>query len=172
MPVSERGNIAPVLRYIENAEGPLNILDVGCGSGRYGAAIKNDKEINCSFLAAIEIWEQYITYEMRNIYDVIHIGDARECLQKFSVFRWNFILLLDILEHMTIGEAQKLFIQAARLSPCVIFSVPTKPYPQGVIRGNPHEVHVTQYDEALVYETFHDVTLLRRGKHTGVFVKE
>lgn len=148
---------------------PKRILDVGCGYGTYGRLARAILHDDVS-LTGVEVWQPYIeAYRLRDVYDDVLERDART----LTTFDYDMIIFGDVLEHMTVGEAQTLWRHSCQQSPCVWISIPIVPYEQGAVNGNPFEQHIIpDYSIASVLERFPGITQFRAFPITGAFVYE
>lgn len=78
---------------------PKNMLDIGCGAGKYGKIaqqiIPNTKRIG------IEVEEKYIEkFELRSLYDEMRVGYASEVLNKDVNETFDLVVIGDCIEHM------------------------------------------------------------------------
>jgi SAM-dependent methyltransferase len=144
---------------------PVSVLDIGPGVGTYAKLLA---ELPIERITGIEIYEPYVhTYRLRDYYDEIVLGDAREV--EFP--EADVVILGDVAEHMSEDEALLLWKKAraaARLA--VYLSIPVVHYPQGEIEGNPHEVHVVEdWDHDKVLATFPGIGESWTGTEVGVY---
>jgi len=108
-------------------------LDVGACDGKWGKLL-NDYLI----MDAIEIYKDNIgKHKLNNIYRKVYLGDIRE----FTFNHYDLIIFGDVLEHMSVEDAQKVLAYAWDRCRDLIVAVPY----QWVNRshyGNPWEVHI------------------------------
>lgn len=144
MPYSS-GNGKAHIRRIINKIKPKTALDIGCGSGTYAKMFPHLE------WTGVEIWGPYVEkYGLRDLYPTLHNVDAREWE---PTQRYDVVFLGDVLEHMTIQEAQDL-VKKLKYPTTVIISIPIGPYPQGEYDGNPYEKHIT---DNWTVDEFHSV---------------
>jgi hypothetical protein len=151
--------------YALASAGPVSVLDIGPGVGTYAKLLAGPE---VSRLTGVEIFEPYVhTYRLRDYYDEIIIGDAREVELPAA----DVVILGDVAEHMTVDEAQDLWQRcgdAARRA--VYLSIPIVHYPQGEIEGNPHEHHVVDdWEHDGVLEAFPGIGEWWLGAEVGVY---
>ncbi len=168
MPYSNPENIEWVTWALELKQ-PKTILDIGPGAGKYGKLAKEtlpNVETTC-----VEIWAPYVSkFSLHDIYDVVHISDARIYQPQFV---YDMTILGDVLEHMSRAEAVALWKKTMRYSRSAIISIPIIHYPQGDFDGNPFEVHVEDHwthEEVLNY--FPGITGYRTFDTVGVYIAE
>lgn len=110
------------------------ILDIGAGQGSYSMWLR-DKFYN---IDAIEIYTPYVDlFSLHDLYRNVFIADACE----FNYTPYNVYILGDVLEHMLIGQAQKLLATLSALGGEIIVSVPYLTA-QGAAMNNIYEVHL------------------------------
>lgn len=122
------------------------ILDMGAGGGTYGYYFQ-DKNYN---IDAVELWQESIDQLNRfgwykNIY--------QEDIRNFNYPRsYDLIIFGDVLEHLTIEDAQKVLKEAEKHTKAIMVAVPYN-YEQGAYYGNEAERHL-QPD--LTYKLFNE----------------
>ena len=105
------------------------ILDVGPGAGTYGSMLKHLD------IEALEIHPPYIQmFKLDEIYKKIHIGDIR----KFDIRPYDYIIMGDVLEHLTQNEATEVLNRMYNKK--VMVAVPYL-FEQGEEMGNIYETH-------------------------------
>ena len=70
-------------------------------------------------------------------YKTVYHADIRD----FAYSAYDLIILGDIIEHLTVPDAQKVLAYAAERCADMVVAVPFL-YHQGAIYGNPYEVHI------------------------------
>ena len=133
MPFSSNNGKSYIKHIIEKLN-PKTALDIGCGSGTYAKMFPRIK------WTGVEIWEQYVEkYNLRNLYQEIHIADART----WEVDKdYDVVFMGDVLEHMQVDEARNLLGKFSKET-TIIVSIPIGAYPQDEYEGNPYERHIT-----------------------------
>lgn len=112
-----------------------SVLDIGCGHGYYPKLLK-DHFINK--MDGVEIWEQYIKeYELHNLYNNIYNTNILD----FKFDYYNFIILGDILEHLSREDAVSLIEYLCARCDEILVVVPYN-LPQDVVNNNIYEVHL------------------------------
>ena len=72
MPFSSDNCKKEIRSFIEGRP-HATILDIGCGAGAYARMFPESK------VTGVEIWQPYIEqYNLRHIYDELHVEDARK----------------------------------------------------------------------------------------------
>jgi len=139
MPVSnDRWNGGPsyrtlVLKYIrENINSAATVLDVGPGVGTYAKLLNEYRNMD-----AVEIWEPYIEeYGLRAIYRNIYIANIVE----FDFEWYDLIIMGDVLEHLTVEDAQNVITKIVPRCKELLVGVPYECPQTG--RINKYERHM------------------------------
>lgn len=136
MPRSDTSNRPWVTRKIAELK-PKTFLDIGAGEGTYGTLVKEHSPETVRH--GVEIWAPYVkTYGLEDIYDKIYVCDARI----FFDYKYDLVILGDVLEHMTRDDAVELWSKISSSARAAIISIPIIYLPQGEEEGNPYETHV------------------------------
>lgn len=108
------------------------ILDVGAGSGKFGKMLGKGWRID-----AIEAHKPYIEqFGLRDLYKHVGCQDIRDDLA--VVAQYNVVILGDVLEHLSVSDAQDLLRRCEHAH--VLVAVPFN-YEQGAVGGNEYERH-------------------------------
>jgi hypothetical protein len=145
--------------------GPLTVVDVGPGVGTYAKLLAGP---DVSRIVGIEVWEPYVrTYRLHEYYDEIILGDIRQV----PIPATDVVILGDVAEHMTAGEAQEVWRRcAAAARRAVYLSIPIVHYPQHPIEDNPYEVHVEEdWSHEKVLARFDGIGASWAGQEVGVY---
>lgn len=135
MPFSHGYFKQDVKRWIlKNITRATRVLDVGPGCGTYSKLIRQyGYQIDC-----IEIWEPYIAeYSLKDQYDNVFLGD----IMTFDIANYQFLILGDILEHLSFSNASNLIYNIEKNSKKCIIAVPYL-HEQGAYGGNVYETHL------------------------------
>lgn len=94
-----------VVRFVlEDIKAGMNVLDVGCGTGRLGGVLKT--KVDC-FITGIEISKEAACIA-KEAYDEVMIMDLERLINHYPEFKsekkYNYIIFADILEHVTKPE--------------------------------------------------------------------
>lgn len=145
---------------------PASILDIGPGAGTYAQLLRPVLDPATKF-HAIEIHEPYVErFGLRDLYDRIDIGDARTV--KFP--RLDVVILGDVLEHLTLSEAEDVWFKARAAAKLAVFlSIPIVPYPQGECEGNPHEAHIETWSHDRVMTELDGIKEFATHSEIGVY---
>jgi hypothetical protein len=132
---------------------PNSLLDVGVGFGKYGVLSREYLELWdgrgkygewTKRIDGIEIFEKYLTPLHDYVYDHIYIGNALDIVPTLD-FRYDLILLIDVLEHFSYDEGVKLLGACFQKSRNVLLSTPKEVSSQEDAFGNPYETHRSQW---------------------------
>ena len=149
MPTSQWANITPLLDIIMDlSPRPGRVLDVGVGFGKFGFLCKeyltfwDRPEPNSQVrVDGIEAFPDYLGPIQQEIYNSLHIGDARDLLPRFPDDEYDLVLLIDVLEHFTRGDGLNVLSECRRIGKVVIVCTPSWFFPQQDAFGNPYERH-------------------------------
>lgn len=141
----------------------LLILDAGAGCGTYG------KLLSPSFdtIDACEIFEPYIDeFNLKGIYRNVF----NENILNFNYKDYDYIIFGDIIEHLSVEDAQKILTDISREHIHCMVAIPYT-MEQGEVGGNVYETHL-QPD--LTHEIFLDryinMRLLFKNEYYGLYV--
>ena len=111
------------------------LLDIGCGCGTYAKMFPD------ADWTGVEVWEPYVEkYSLDTMYSNLYIEDA--CIWE-PMAHYDVAFAGDVLEHMSLKQAQGLIEKLKGCADTVVVSIPIGYYPQGEYEGNPFEAHVT-----------------------------
>lgn len=117
---------------LNNFNTQTTILDIGAGSGTYSNVLSEYKNID-----AVEIYEPYIEkYDLRHKYKNVFLSNATD----FDFEYYDIIIMGDILEHLSIEDAQKLINRLYDKCIQLIISIPFQMKQYGL--GNGYEDHI------------------------------
>lgn len=110
------------------------ILDVGAGGGTYGYYLGVGYN-----LEAVELWPESIQ-ALQNAahYTKVHAIDIRDFKYEHD---YDLIIFGDVLEHLTISDAQRVLQEAEKHTKYILIGVPYM-LPQEAIYGNVAEEHL------------------------------
>jgi SAM-dependent methyltransferase len=147
---------------------PRRILDVGPGVGTYTNLLR--PLLPGSHWTGLEIHRPYAErYELADLYDELTIGDVR-AFDWCAAGDWDLVIFGDVLEHLDLPDAMRVWRKARRHSRHVLASLPIVEYPQGECDGNPHESHRVTYDHALAMRAFPGIAEHATGRQIGVYL--
>lgn len=143
----------------QNVNQSTKILDVGPGFGIYGLMLVGYD------VDAVEIHQPYIDmFNLNALYINVHIGDIRE----FDISEYEYIIMGDILEHLTTEEALQ-FLNKCK-DKKVMVAVPYM-FEQGEEFGNIYETHhQSDLTEDIMLERYPMLNLLFGDGHYGYFI--
>ena len=120
--------------FIDNVPERTRILDVGPGQGTYADLLK---DLGYR-MDAVEVWAPYVEqFELRKKYDNVYIADIRE----FDVEDYDFIILGDVLEHLSTEDAQRLIDNIFFSEKECLVAIPYMMPQDGEEYGNEYETH-------------------------------
>lgn len=137
-------------------------LDVGACDGEYFDLLGDYLTMD-----AVEIWEPNIEkHDLKSKYRMVYADDIR----KLRYGDYDIVIFGDVIEHMTVEEAQAVIEYAKAHAKMVIVAVPYK-FKQDAIYGNPYEVHIQDdLTEDLFMERYKGFTLEIPFYNYGYFV--
>jgi len=139
----------------------IKILDVGPGSGTYADILPTFK-MDC-----IEIFERYVSdYDLKTKYNQIFIGN----ILNLDCSGYEFLILGDILEHLSIKDSTKLLNRLEALSIKCLVAVPYQ-YIQDEMFGNKHEKHLQEdLTPQIIKERYPSLNLLIGDQNYGYYL--
>lgn len=143
------------------------ILDVGAGAGKY-----RDLLHDYPYVDAVEAHEPYvIRYELDSRYRRVFVEDVLD--MRADVFgQYDLVILGDVLEHLTVEDAQALLEMIARYRCAVLVAVPFN-YEQDAVDGVGWEVHKQpDLTPELFNERYPEFECLARDEAYGVYVRD
>lgn len=140
----------------------LRILDIGSGWGKYRILL-NEYDMD-----AVEIWQPYAEkHRLMDHYDNLYITAAVDFEYPQ---RYGAVIMGDVLEHMSVEDAQSVISAACDNADLVIVAVPFC-MEQHEEEGNPYEVHVQDdLTEELMAERYPQLTLHASDGHKAIYV--
>lgn len=148
---------------LQNVSKSSRILDVGAGAGTYGKLLKDDYPN----IDGIEIHSQYAQmFNLKDLYANFFIGDVRE----FELTPYDYIILGDVLEHMSYEDARAFLDRIAFLDILCMVAVPYQ-FEQGEEYNNKFEIHLqSDLTHEIFLERYPEFTCLWRDKNYGYYV--
>ena len=132
---------------------PTSVLDIGVGFGKYGVLCREYLELwdgrgNYSeFLRRIdgvEAFKKYITPLHKFVYNRLYDDDIMNIIDKID-FRYDLVLLIDVLEHFNIEQGNLLLSKILQNNKGAIVSTPKKVSNQKDVFDNKYETHKSQW---------------------------
>lgn len=112
----------------------LQILDVGPGSGSYGIKLRT----HFNNIDACEIYEPYVSqFVLKGIYNKVYIQD----ILQFDYNNYDYIILGDVLEHLSVDQAQSLIGDISEHRNYCMVAIPYE-MEQDDVGGNIYERHL------------------------------
>lgn len=138
------------------------ILDVGACDGAWRKLLPEYKNMD-----AVEIFEPY----MKNLTDY-RIAYNRD-IRSFGYIWYDLIIFGDVIEHMSVEDAQKVLYYASRRCEDMIVAVPFL-YPQDEVDGNIYQAHIQDdLTEEIFSERYPDLEpLVDTGKNYVYYHKK
>lgn len=166
MPVSNPETKPWIMEHVLKLQ-PKTVLDVGAGKGVYLNAIRQfmGKAVH---VTAVEVWEPYIKFfSLKSRYDEVIQEDVR----KIEDFKYDLVILGDVLEHMSVEEAMALWDKVSKQAKYAVIAIPTVHMPQGAVNDNPYEVHVEEdWTPEKVLSSFSNIVDHKVFTETGAFL--
>lgn len=146
-------------KYTENAR----ILDVGAGSGTYYNLLSDYFKI----IDAVEIfWPNIVDNKLEDKYNKVYNAD----IVNFEYDFYDIIIFGDIIEHLSIEDADKVLKYAKDRCREMIVAVPYQ-YPQGEEYGNIYEIHKQDdLTPQIMYERYPYLELLYGNSEYGYYI--
>ena len=108
-------------------------LDVGACDGEYFRHLGEHL-----YMDAVEVWqENIIRHGLDKMYH--HVFEAN--IKDLKYEHYDIVIFGDVIEHMTVEDAQAVLEYAKAHSDYIVVAVPYR-YKQGVLYGNPYEIHI------------------------------
>lgn len=121
--------------FIDNVPPSRRILDVGPGQGTYSDLLK---DLGYR-MDAIEIWELYVEqFNLRTKYNNVYVGNICD----FDFAGYDFIILGDVLEHLTEEDASSLITRIQINGIQCMVAIPYIMEQDGEEYGNVYETHL------------------------------
>lgn len=150
--------------FIDNLPANKRILDVGPGQGTYSILLR---DIGYA-MDAVEIWEPYVEqFDLKSKYDNVYIGDIRD----FSIKDYDFVILGDVLEHISTEDAKKLLARMERAGVNYMIAVPYMMEQDGEEYENQYETHLQpDLTPSVMAERYPNITKLYDNQWYGYYV--
>ena len=148
-------------KFTENA----TILDVGAGEGTYYNLLHDCFKT----IHAVEVFKPNIDiYELEKKYEAVFNTDIKD----FEYGFYAIIIFGDIIEHLTVEEAQKVLKYAYDRCDEMIVAVPYE-MEQGIAEDNVYEIHKQpDLTPENVLERYPMLKLLYKNSKYGYYVKD
>ena len=154
--------------FLQNVPLDTTILDIGAGCGTYSDLIRGYGYK----MDAVEIWEPYITkYDLKNKYGWVYEDNILK--MPFDMLgAYDFYILGDILEHLSVEDAQWLMNFLKIKGKQYLVAVPYV-MEQGEYEGNIHETHLQpDLTPENMLERYPDLELLYGNNFYGYYTNK
>jgi predicted TPR repeat methyltransferase len=145
MPIGSFTVIPHVAKHLTTAQ-PRRVLDLGIGSGFYGAVVRQWVDLGVrpwrTFLAGVEAWADYRN-PLWDLYNLVVVDSIQNYLARFHE-RFDCVIMGDVLEHFETAEGAEVLDQVqARVAPggTLIVATPAVFVDQAAEYGNELERH-------------------------------
>lgn len=152
--------------FKDNVPSGTKMLDVGPGQGTYGTLLAgmgydmDAVEVFSLYIYKFKLWEHY-----NNVYN----KDIRE----FDWSGYDYIILGDILEHLTAEEGQKLISDIAMARKQCLVAVPYMMAQDGEEYGNSYETHhQPDLTPAVMNKRYPTLELIYGNEYYGYYVSK
>lgn len=138
------------------------LLDIGAGWAKYRILLNEYR------MDAIEVWEPNVErHRMVDHYDHVHVMEA---VNFTYAGRYGAVILGDVLEHMSVEDAQTVIQDACDNADLVIVAVPFC-MEQHEEEGNRYEVHIQDdLTKELMAERYPQLSLHAYDGHKAIYV--
>lgn len=128
----------------QNLSNGSTVLDVGACDGVWSNLLSEWYTMD-----AVEVWEANVEkYHLMDKYEDVYVKNIKDVFYN----HYDLVIFGDVIEHMTVEDAQKVLAYAMRHSNMVIVAVPFL-FKQDAIYGNPYERHI---QDDLTPQLFHE----------------
>jgi len=150
--------------FIQNVPTNKKILDVGPGQGTYSMLLKH---VGYK-MDAVEIWEPYVEqFNLKDKYDNVHVGNIME----FLIDGYDFIILGDILEHLSVEDGQRLINHISTLGKECLVAIPYTMEQDGEEYGNVYETHLQpDLTQEVMTQRYPDLEPIFVNQYYGYYV--
>ena len=142
------------------------IIDVGAGEGTYANLLKG-----CGYnIDAVEVWTPYIEeFKLWELYGTIYNCNICE----FDFSDYDFIILGDILEHLTAEEGKKVISEIAIANKQCLVAIPYMMEQDGDAIGNPYETHhQSDLTKDVMLERYPTLECIYANQYYGYYVSK
>src|SRR5215831_503298 len=152
LPSSQHYHISKIMDLITIVD-PQSVLDVGTGFGKYGVLCREYLELwdgrqeYSDFkrrIDGVEVFSNYITPLHKYAYNNLYVDDVRDLVNKLD-YKYELVLLIDVLEHFTKAEGELLLKKLLSKNLGILISTPKHPSDQKDAFGNDYETHKSRW---------------------------
>jgi 2-polyprenyl-3-methyl-5-hydroxy-6-metoxy-1,4-benzoquinol methylase len=156
---------------------PNSILDVGAGFGKYGLLCREYLELwdgrnkyheFIRRIDGVEVYQKYITPVHEFAYNNIYSEDITVLIDKID-YRYDLVLLIDVLEHFDKPTGQSLLQKLLRQNNGVLISTPKNPGAQTEVFENIYETHRAKWTRDEL-SSFQDSFFARDSTHRIAYI--
>jgi hypothetical protein len=154
--------------FLQNVSLNASILDIGAGCGTYSDLLRGYGYK----MHAVEIWEPYIKqYDLNNKYSCVYKENILK--MPFDLLdTYDFFILGDVLEHLSVEDAQCLMNFLKIKGKRYLVAVPYV-MEQGEYEGNVHEAHLQpDLTPENMLERYPDLELLYGNNYYGYYTNK
>lgn len=138
MPFSDSQGKKEIGEWISEIQ-PKKVLDIGPGAGVYSELVRQNSSPDT--LDAVEAWGPYVErFNLLEKYDNVMISDIMLISQR-HISGYDLVIIGDLIEHLTHGEAFGILTSLARENENLIISFPILHLCQDSWEGNFFEIH-------------------------------
>jgi predicted TPR repeat methyltransferase len=155
MKVRELGYDAPrrlAAMLTARTAGPLEILDLGCGTGQCGVALAHLKR----YLVGVDLSAKMLALaRSHDVYDELHSEEVHACLRATATARFDLAIAADVLIY--IGRLEELFAETARVlrvGGWFAFSTEECSTPDHTLRASGRYAHSQDYIRRIANRAF------------------
>ena len=116
-----------ILTKIRSSEHVFKILDVGCGAGTYSKLLKKHNADNITYvIEGVEVVKEYVEkFKLYKKYDYVYSFDIT-CDKVYELLSndYDLIIMGDVLEHLSITDAQKVLSELQKHTREIIIAIP------------------------------------------------
>ena len=131
---------------------PQSVLDIGSGFGKYGLLCREyldlwDGRQKYEFVKQIdgvEVFSKYITPIHKFVYNNIYNDDIIKLVYKLD-FKYDLVLLIDVLEHIEKNEGRSLLKILVNKNKGILIGTPKNPSQQKDVFDNIYETHQSKW---------------------------
>lgn len=154
--------------FLQNVPLDTTILDIGAGCGTYSDLIRGYGYK----MDAVEIWEPYIKqYDLKNKYGWVYEENVLK-MPLDVLGAYDFYILGDVLEHMSVEDAQWLMNFLKIKGKQYLVAIPYV-MEQGEYEGNVHETHLQpDLTPENMLERYPDLELLYGNNYYGYYTNK
>ncbi|NBO09554.1 MAG: class I SAM-dependent methyltransferase [Actinobacteria bacterium] len=142
------------------------MLDVGPGAGKFGVLLRDKSRT----IDAIEIYLPYVgLFRLNMVYNQVYVGDVMQF--PFKKKMYDLVILGDVLEHLSVSDAQSLLLTLRKNHISVLITVPFL-YPHPAVYGNQWEEHKqADLTEEVFQERYPGFRLILGNEQQGVYYR-